>query len=154
MDCRVPCGPADRLSRRFRSLRLGSDADGDSESDFGPDPENVITDVTVLTQRLEIDIDRGEQIVTYDESHDDIGSRSRRLPCVIAPNHIDLLEFSRELPDRERVDESHYQVTFIRVPVSFESPPSGSGRGWSSRCELPTSHPGSDTEPTEVGGNS
>ncbi|MDR5674192.1 Uncharacterized protein AArcCO_1608 [Halalkaliarchaeum sp. AArc-CO] len=190
---------------------LDAPESSDSESDIGPDPENVITDVTVLSQRLEIDIDRGEQIVTYDESHDDAEGQSLRLPYVIDSTHVGLLEFSRELPDPGRVeeflqkteyddasvlieessvsacrrnrlqyvhrrssgsrlapqfcstmrdpavdcsaDENQYQITFIRVPVPFESPPSGSGRGWSSRCELPPDHPASGAKPIELGGD-
>ncbi|AUX09897.1 hypothetical protein AArcSl_2273 [Halalkaliarchaeum desulfuricum] len=189
---------------------LGDSESSDSASEIGPDPENVITDVTVLSQRLEVDIERSEQIVTYDETHEDADRRSLRLPYVIDEEHVPLLEFDRELPDHQRVDQflretdyddatvlieessisgchrhrlqyvhrrpsgdrlapqfcsvmrdpsvdcstdvNHYQITFIRAPVAYESPPSGSGRGWSSRCDLPPDHPASDAEPTEVGG--
>lgn len=44
------------------------------------------------------------------------------------------------------VDDELIQITFIRVPVAYETPPQGSGRGRSSSCELPPDHPARDAE--------
>lgn len=40
------------------------------------------------------------------------------------------------------VDDEQVQLTLIEVPIAFEAPPSGSGRGRSARCLLPPDHPG------------
>lgn len=38
-------------------------------------------------------------------------------------------------------DETHHQITLVRVPESSDQTPSGSGRGNSSSCRLPPDHP-------------
>ena len=53
-------------------------------------------------------------------------------------------------PDVEcSVGDQHTQVTLIEVPVSFDSQPSGFGRGGSSRCILPPGHPAGNAGVTD-----
>lgn len=46
------------------------------------------------------------------------------------------------------VDDTHLQVTVIRVPVAYTTPPPGSGLGHSSSCTLPPDHPVRETNRT------
>lgn len=47
------------------------------------------------------------------------------------------------------IDETHRQLTLLRVPEPVEAVPSGHGQGRSSNCRLPPGHPGRDESPTE-----
>lgn len=44
------------------------------------------------------------------------------------------------------VDETHHQITLIRLPEGVDRVPSGSGRGGRSRCMLPPGHPAFEVE--------
>lgn len=46
------------------------------------------------------------------------------------------------------VDEKHLQVTFVRVPMAYETPPPGSGRSHGSSCSLPPDHPAREANRT------
>lgn len=50
------------------------------------------------------------------------------------------------------VDDEHVQVTVLVVPIAYEQPPSGSGRGRRSRCQLPPGHPAADRASDDGGG--
>lgn len=178
--------------------RLGIDSSDDDDADDSPrwDEDEIITDVTVHTSRLDVDLDRSESVVRYRD--DDSSGVRRRLPYVVSQSDVDALEFTHEPPDVDDVrdflrgtdydettvfvhergvgscyelklqyvrrrngggfspqfcqakrdpsvecslDRRQYQLTLLRVPESYESAPSGSGRGHSSDCRLPPGHP-------------
>ncbi|MEF8780464.1 MAG: hypothetical protein V5A46_07280 [Haloferacaceae archaeon] len=191
------------------AVPLAGCADSSSSSRSEPpslDDDDVITDVAVLTRRIEeVESPPKEPIVHYPEEDDDSpeydGSSDAprpQLPYVIADEHVDELEFRRELPGEEgakqflretdydestvflvehdvsachrfalqyveirssnrlapqfcrvmrdpsvecSVEERHREVTFVRVPMAYDSPPPGSGLGHSSSCDLPPDHP-------------
>jgi len=182
---------------------LGDDSTSD-DSPTGPDPEDVIAELSTYTTRLEVDLERHESAFEFDEDAlDDEGPRSPRLPYVITDEQAEALVVEPEPDDIEElrsflhetdfdeetviveersvdgcheaivthvrhrngsgfstqfcttprdpsvecsVEETHRQLTLVRVPESYDQVPSGSGRGSSSGCGLPSYHPDREGE--------